>query len=124
MAANEPLRDEASPRPPGPLSDGSPVTPDGHYIVVRGRLWRRSNPDLTANARQSLVHDLMDARRAVRDALQSGAETDLTSARGRIQAAKMALGERGPVWWTDGARPQPSYGAHHALRRLVLVLAG
>jgi hypothetical protein len=23
-----------------------PVTPDGRYIVVRGRLWRMANPDL------------------------------------------------------------------------------
>ena len=24
-------------------------------------------------------------------------------ARARVDAAKVALGERGPVWWTDGA---------------------
>lgn len=24
-----------------------PVTPDGRYFVVRGRLWRRSNPGLS-----------------------------------------------------------------------------
>ena len=57
------------------------------------------------------MHDLMDARRAVRDALRSGAETDLTSARARVQAAKMALEERGGVWWTDGA---PGLNLHMA----------
>jgi len=43
----------------------------------------------------------MAARRAVRDA---GGERDATrAARDRVHAAKVALGERGPVWWTDGA---------------------
>ena len=33
---------------------GPPVTPDGRYIVVRGRLWRRSDPRLSAAAREAL----------------------------------------------------------------------
>ena len=41
-------------------------TPDGRYIVVRGRLWRRARPDLPADVRDRLVHGLMDARRAVK----------------------------------------------------------
>jgi len=32
-------------------------------------------------------------------------------ARRRVDAAKRALGERGPVWWTDGA---PDLGRHFA----------
>lgn len=32
-------------------------------------------------------------------------------ARRRIDDAKVALGERGPVWWTDGA---PDYNRHLA----------
>ena len=103
MAASEILSDEASPVPSGALRDRPEVTPDGRYIVVRSRLWRRSNPDLTVEAKQSLVHDLMDARRAVRAALRSGAEADLRSARAQVQTAKEGLGERGAVWWTDGA---------------------
>lgn len=43
----------------------------------------------------------MDARRAVRDA--KGDTAALKSARARVDAAKIALGERGPVWWDDGA---------------------
>jgi hypothetical protein len=35
-----------------------PLTPDGRYIVVRGRLWRASNPGLTPEARQGYVNDL------------------------------------------------------------------
>ncbi len=38
-----------------------PNTPDGRYFVVRGRLWRRSNPELSAEIRASLVRDLMVA---------------------------------------------------------------
>jgi hypothetical protein len=78
-------------------------TPDGRYLVVRGRLWRRSNPDLSPEAREVRVHDLMNARRAVREALKFGDAEALAAARAGVQAAKVALGERGPVWWTDGA---------------------
>ena len=111
MVANEILANEASPRPSGASRDGPVVTPDGRYIVVRGRLWRRSDPDLTVEARQSLVNDLMNARLAVRDALRAGAEADLRSARARVQTAKEGLGERGAVWWTDGA---PDLNRHMA----------
>ncbi|MEK9212101.1 hypothetical protein [Sphingomonas sp. 2378] len=85
-------------------ADGAPpTTPDGRYIVVRGRLWRTSNPHLGAEERQALVDDLMDARRAVRGAMQGGDDAALRIARSRVQAAKTGLGERGPVWWDDGS---------------------
>ncbi|WP_338241554.1 hypothetical protein [Aurantiacibacter hainanensis] len=77
--------------------------------MVRGRLWRASDPALSEDQRQRLVSDLMDARRAVRDA--KGDEEALKSARKRVDAAKVALGERGPVWWDDGA---PDYNRHMA----------
>jgi hypothetical protein len=80
-----------------------PVTPDGRYIVVKGRLWRSSDPGLPAEARQKFVDRLMDARRAVRAALDGNDPEALRSARSRVQAAKEALGERGKVWWEDGA---------------------
>lgn len=35
-----------------------PMTPDGHYIVVRGRLWRATNPTLEAEERQRHVDAL------------------------------------------------------------------
>ena len=72
-----------------------PRTPDNRYFVVRGRLWRLSNPALDPATRQTLVRELMDARR--------------TRDRMRVDAAKRALGERGPVWWTDGA---PDWNQH------------
>ncbi|ANY18559.1 hypothetical protein A6F68_00023 [Tsuneonella dongtanensis] len=76
---------------------------------MRGRLWRASNPELEPGERERLVHELMDARRAVRAAR---ADPDaLRLARSRVHAAKAALGERGPVWWSDGA---PDFNRHLA----------
>ncbi len=80
-----------------------PQTPDGRYFVVKGRLWRCSNPGLSDAARSRFVTDLMSARRAVRQALQNSDQTTLKQARLEVNAAKVALGERGAVWWTDGA---------------------
>ena len=78
------------------------VTPDGRYFVVRGRLWRRANPALPVERRELLVRELMNARRAVKAALRSANAEELALARKAVDAAKIALGERGPVWWTDG----------------------
>ena len=78
------------------------ITPDGRYFVVRGRLWRRTNPDLPAERREALVRELMNARRAVKAALRSGVAAELALARKAVDEAKVAMGERGPVWWSDG----------------------
>lgn len=76
-------------------------TPDDRYIIVRGRLWRKANPNLPEEVKQRLVSELMSARRAVREA--AGDEDRMRAARTAVGAAKVGLGERGPVWWTDGA---------------------
>lgn len=80
-----------------------PVTPDGRYLIVRGRLWRCADPGLPPTRRAELVHDLMTARRAVRAALAQADDAALAAAREAVDRAKTALGERGPVWWSDGA---------------------
>jgi hypothetical protein len=75
-------------------------TPDRRYYVVRGRLWRLSNPFLDEETHRRLVADLMAAKRTVsegEDALQR------IAARLKADALKRALGERGDMWWTDGA---------------------
>ena len=83
---------------------GAPlVTPDGRYLVVRGRLWRTSNPGLSPEVREAHVRALMDARREVRAAKAADDGDRLAAARRAVDAAKVALGERGPVWWQDGA---------------------
>lgn len=73
---------------------------------MRGRLWRAANPNLPEDERQKLVAELMDARRAVGAAGRSGDEAAEKAARARVHEAKLALGERGPVWWDDGAPDQ------------------
>jgi hypothetical protein len=82
---------------------GHPDTPDNRYFVVRGRLWRCSNPALPAAERQRLTQQLMRARSRVGAALRAGDKAAERAARGQVDEAKVALGERGPVWWTDGA---------------------
>lgn len=85
------------------MSDAHPVTPDGRYFVVRGRLWRCSDPRLPPERREMLVRDLMDARRRVGAALKAGDAEGEQEARAAVHRAKLELGERGPVWWDDGA---------------------
>lgn len=80
-----------------------PTTPDSRYFVVRGRLWRCSDPSLPEDVRQALVDQLMAARREVKLAKDAHDAPRLQAARKRVDAAKIALGERGPVWWNDGA---------------------
>lgn len=95
--------------PPSPLTPYPPsmpplITPDGRYLIVRGRLWRTTNPGLSEPQRERLVHELMDARRAVKAAKANVNEKALAAARRAVDSAKRGLGERGPVWWTDGER--------------------
>ena len=77
-----------------------PATPDGRYFVVRGRLWRKANPALAEERRAVLVRQLMAARRALRGGCS---DAERAAARRSVDEAKRALGERGPVWWDDGA---------------------
>jgi hypothetical protein len=86
-------------------------TPDGRYLIVRGRLRRASNPTLPAAERERLTRLLQEARRDVaRAKKRSDPELRLT-ARARVDDARTALGERGPLWWNDGT---PDYN-----RRLI-----
>lgn len=87
------------------------MTPDGRYVVVRGRLWRRSDPALAPERRQALVDELMDARRAVAAARRAADDVAEAAAHAAVDRAKVALGERGAVWWDDGA---PDLNRHMA----------
>jgi hypothetical protein len=89
----------------------NPTTPDGRYFVVRGRLWRCTNPSLSAETKEILVRELMQARRAKGEAMRNGDASGREAARARVDAVKHQLGERGPVWWTDGA---PDWNRHMA----------
>lgn len=68
------------------------------HRAIEGRRWRTSDPRIPEELRQSLVDELMSARRAVRDAEDPSAEQ---AARDRVHDAKVALGERGLAWWLD-----------------------
>lgn len=71
--------------------------------MVRGRLWRRSNPHLAEADRERLVRELMSARRRVHFARKGGEKAAEAEALAAVDTAKRALGERGAVWWDDGA---------------------
>lgn len=71
---------------------------------MRGRLWRCSNPALPEVRRKQLVNELMNVRRAVKQAKVADEPLQLQQARQRVDEAKVSLGERGPVWWHDGAQ--------------------
>ncbi|WP_220011578.1 hypothetical protein [Bradyrhizobium sp. BR 10289] len=86
-----------------------PVTPDRRYFVVKGKLWRLSDPDLEPREKARLVKELMDARRAVKAAKGVGDRDAELEAHRRVDEAKRRLGERGPVWWDDGA---PDFNRH------------
>lgn len=62
-----------------------------------------SDPSLSGAERADLVEALMAARRAVRLARRSDDEQAEAKARACVDATKRALGERGLVWWEDGA---------------------
>jgi hypothetical protein len=71
-------------------------TPDGRYVVVDGRRWRATDPAIPDDRRAELQRVLMAWRREVRRAKGTAEER---TARDGVQAAKVALGERGTPWW-------------------------
>jgi hypothetical protein len=72
-------------------------TADGHYVLINGRRWRATDPAIPEERRAELTRILMAWRREVRRARGTAAER---AARAGVQAAKVALGERGsPPWW-------------------------
>jgi hypothetical protein len=74
-------------------------------------LWRCSDPSLEAGTRAQLTRELMQARAAVGRALRARDTDGERLARCAVDRAKVALGERGPAWWDDGA---PDYNRRMA----------
>jgi hypothetical protein len=92
-----------------------PVTPDGRYFVVGGKLWRMSNPELDPRRKSALAHEMMDARRAVKEAKPAGdqkAEAESTD-RSKPWGAGTGL----VAGWR--ARSEQADGEKHPLCRLV-----
>lgn len=82
----------------GPDADPE-LTADGHYLIIQGRRWRATDPDLPPSVSELLRHELMSARRAVGAARRADDPEAEQVARDRVQQAKVALGERGTPWW-------------------------
>jgi hypothetical protein len=100
MLKSSSLKRGATSESPASTREDFTPTPDRRYFVVRGRLWRLSNPVLEAETHEQLVKELMSGRRDICAATSS---KERVSARLRMDAAKRALGERGDVWWNDGS---------------------
>ncbi|MEJ8281297.1 hypothetical protein [Pseudonocardia spirodelae] len=74
-------------------------TPDGRYIVVRGRRWRAADPELPDDVRAELQRHLGRARAEVGAGRRTGDDDRVAAARERVGVAKHGLGERGTPWW-------------------------
>ncbi|HEU5038738.1 MAG TPA: hypothetical protein VFT70_17155 [Nocardioides sp.] len=85
------------------MSPPPELTPDGRYVLVDGRRWRATDPVIPDDRRDELTAALMAWRREVR---RTRGTDDERAARAGVQAAKVALGERGTPWWdqTDAER--------------------
>ncbi|MCW2845935.1 MAG: hypothetical protein JWN22_3851 [Nocardioides sp.] len=78
------------------MSEPPERTPDGRYVVIKGRRWRATDPAIPEVRRAELTTILMAWRRDVRRTKGTGEES---VSRAGVQAAKVALGERGTPWW-------------------------
>jgi hypothetical protein len=77
------------------------LTDDGHYLLIKGRRWRATDPEIPEQRRAELTRILMAWRREVRRTKGTAGEP---AARAGVHAAKTALGERGqPPWWEQTA---------------------
>jgi len=74
-----------------------------------------SNAALSEEQRAQLVSNLMAARRDIGIARRTGDRDAERAARVWVDHAKRDLGERGPVWWENGA---PDYNRHMARNTL------
>ncbi|ODU00745.1 MAG: hypothetical protein ABS81_22715 [Pseudonocardia sp. SCN 72-86] len=68
-------------------------------MVVDGRRWRATDPDIPDDVRARLQSHLGSARSAVRTAKRAGDDDALAAARERVGTAEHGLGERGTPWW-------------------------
>jgi hypothetical protein len=74
-------------------------TPDGRHVLIDGRWWRATDPEIPEDVAAELRRELMSARRAVGAALRAEDAEAERSARARVQRTKVRLGERGTPWW-------------------------
>ncbi|MEU7697795.1 hypothetical protein [Streptomyces sp. NPDC039028] len=80
------------------------LTPDGRYVVIKGRRWRATDPAIPEDVAARLRSHLMTARRGVAAALRAQDSEAERAARDRVHTAKVALGERGTPWWDESTQ--------------------
>ena len=95
--------------------------PESAFITVDGRRWRTSDPGIPEPLRQELVNELMDARRAIRNAKNPSV---IRRSRSRVNDAKLALGERGRGWWLPPTPVAANRRIEATLRGLLLSRKG
>jgi hypothetical protein len=88
-----------------PVTPGRPI-----FYGVRSAV-ALLEPNLPPDRRAELTGHLMTARRDKGRAIRADDAEGKEAARQRVDAAKQALGERGPLLWTDGA---PDWNRHLA----------
>ncbi|ROQ40733.1 hypothetical protein EDF46_0094 [Frondihabitans sp. PhB188] len=74
---------------------------DERWLVIGGRRWRRTDPQLPDEVVHDLKRHLGRARSAVGVAKRAGESEAEREARDRVGLAKHGLGERGPYWWDE-----------------------
>lgn len=87
------------------------------WLVIDGRRWRRTDPDLPPAIVEPLTSHLGRGRSGVRTARRAGDAEALAAARRRVGLAKLGLGERGDYWW-DRTPAERLAQARQALREL------
>ena len=74
---------------------------DDRWLVVNGRRWRRTDPEIPEDLAAALRSHLGSGRATVGAASRRGDEEAVAAARKRVGLAKHGLGERGPRWWEE-----------------------
>ena len=74
---------------------------DERWLIVNGRRWRRTDPELPEDLAAALRSHLGSGRATVGAASRRGDEAAVAAARKRVGLAKHGLGERGPRWWEE-----------------------
>ncbi len=90
---------------------------DGHWLIIDGRRWRRTDPSLPDDLVERLTSHLGRGRSGVRAAKQSDDPDAIAASRNRVDLAKTGLGERGPRWW-DRPEAERLAQAERALQQL------
>ena len=84
----------------GDGGDEAKEHPD-RWLVVKGRRWRRQDPELPPEVAERLLSHVGRGRSGVRAANAAG--EDPAPSRRRVDLAKHGLGERGTPWWEQDA---------------------